>query len=197
MGFEPSLEPVLQQYLEQLAKWNQTYNLTAVRDPAQMVSRHILDSLSIVAPIQELPAPTPLLDVGAGAGLPGLVLAIARPQWEVHLIDSNGKKARFMRHVQRTLSLGNVQIFEGRAEDFETDQRYAVITSRAFTSLDRFFASTEHLLSENGHWLAMKGRVDDNERQAVPPTVSIRSVIRLTVPGLHEQRHLVVAAPKS
>lgn len=192
---QPGLHDALMAYLAELVKWNKAYNLTAVRDPQQMVIRHLLDSLAMLPALDALTPQSPLLDVGSGAGLPGLIIAMARPELEVHVIDSNGKKARFLRHVQRTLGLNKVEIFEGRVEQHGYQNAYAVVSSRAFTALDDFFHATAGLLLENGHWLAMKGRVNDNELAATPPTVSILRVLPLTVPGLDEDRHLVVAAP--
>lgn len=184
-------EPLLA-YLAELVKWNSAYNLTAVRDPAEMVTRHLLDSLALLPHLAAIPS-SPMLDVGSGAGLPGLVLAIARPDWRIDVLDSNGKKARFLRHAQRSLHLDNVQVFESRVEELRVDEPYAAITSRAFASLGDFVAATEHLLADDGHWLAMKGRLDDNELAALPPAVYSSRAVRLVVPGLREERHLVIA----
>lgn len=188
--------PLLESYLGELVKWNAAYNLTAVRDPADMVVRHLLDSLSIVATIESVmtahPTAPRLLDVGAGAGLPGIPLAIVRPQWSLTLLDSNGKKARFLRHVQRTLALGNVEVIEGRVEECAGVEPYPLIVSRAFASLADFITLTGSLLSGNGRWLAMKGKVASAELQALPPGVAVESVHELQVPGLREARSLVV-----
>ena len=182
------LSPLLA-YLAELEKWNAAYNLTAIRDPQDMVTRHLLDSLVMVPHVRG-----PLLDVGSGAGLPGIPLAIARPELAVTVLDSNGKKARFLRHAVRALKLGNVAVVEGRVEDHQPAAPYAAITSRAFASLDDFFSLTGHLLAADGQWLAMKGKLDDSETQHLPEGVGIVDIKTLKVPGLAEARHLVVAA---
>lgn len=175
-------------YIGELYKWNSAYNLTAVRDPQGMLSRHLLDSLSLL-PL----AKGRLLDVGAGAGLPGIVLAIANPTLAVTVLDSNGKKARFMRHAVRTLGLPNVQVEEVRVEALKPAQAFDCITSRAFAALDAFFTATAPLLAPGGQWLAMKGKLEDAERQAVPESVQILEIRRLRVPGVDEERHVVIA----
>lgn len=190
----PALRDPLCRYLAELEKWNAAYNLTAVRDPLEMVTRHLLDSLALLPAVQDLPIRR-LLDVGSGAGLPGIPLALARPDWHVTLLDSNGKKARFLRHVVRTLGLDNVEVVEGRVEQHDPSAPYDAIVSRAFSGLSEFLNVTGHLLAPGGHWLAMKGRLDDNELAATPsssPSVSEPRVLRLQVPGLREERHLVI-----
>ncbi|MGH8432674.1 MAG: 16S rRNA (guanine(527)-N(7))-methyltransferase RsmG, partial [Solimonas sp.] len=134
-----------------------------------------------------------LLDVGAGAGLPGIVLAIANPALEVTVLDSNGKKARFMRHAVRTLGLARVEIAEARAEAFQAERPFDTIVSRAFASLNDFFMQTEHLLARGGQWVAMKGKLDATELADVPARFVIRESHRLRVPGLDEERHAVIA----
>lgn len=185
-------------YQAELLKWNAAYNLTAVRDPDEMLTRHLLDSLSLLPVLDEcLPAEAPrLLDVGAGPGLPCIPLAIARPAWAVSGLDSNGKKARFMRHAQRTLALANFSVIEGRVEELPPAQGYALITSRAFASLGDFFSLTRHLLAADGIWIAMKGKLEADELAGVPATVDILETRKLKVPGLHEERHAVIAKPK-
>jgi 16S rRNA (guanine527-N7)-methyltransferase len=182
-------------YLDELGRWNAAYNLTAVRDTRDMVVRHLLDSLALLPLLRKM-ARYPvlrLLDVGSGAGLPGIPLAIAEPQLAVTVLDSNGKKARFLRHVQRTLGLSNVEIAEARVEDWQDAAGYDVIVSRAFASLSEFCGLTRHLLAPGGQWLAMKGKLDDAELAAVPDSVHIREKHRLQVPGLAEARHAVIA----
>lgn len=193
LGLDAALAAPLMLYLAELEKWNAAYNLTSVRDPAEMVTRHLLDSLALLPALDGLSI-TRLLDVGSGAGLPGIPLALARPQWQVALLDSNGKKARFLRHAVRVLGLGNAEVIESRVESHEPEEPYDAITSRAFSALAEFCALTRPLLADGGHWLAMKGRVDDNEMAALPPFVSAPRVIRLAVPGLSEARHVVIAA---
>ncbi|MDR3419275.1 MAG: 16S rRNA (guanine(527)-N(7))-methyltransferase RsmG [Nevskia sp.] len=189
MGLPAPLSVPLLAYLEELQKWNAAYNLTAVRDPAEMVTRHLLDSL-VIAPYVR----SPLLDAGSGAGLPGIPLAIAIPELQVTVLDSNGKKARFLRHAVRALGLGNVEVAEARAEDYRPQRPFAAVTSRAFASLADFVRLTDHLVALNGDWLAMKGKLDDQELQHLPAGVGIVDIKTLKVPGLDEQRHLVIAA---
>lgn len=174
-------------YLVELEKWNGAYNLTAVRDPAEMVTRHLLDSLAVLPYVGE-----DLLDVGSGAGLPALPLAIVKPALRVSALDSNGKKTRFMRHAVRTLALSNVEVVESRVEQYRPAQAYAQIVSRAYATLADFVSQTRHLLAPGGQWLAMKGKLDDQERQNLPPGVVVVDVISLKVPGLSEARHLIV-----
>lgn len=195
LGLSAGLASPLIAYLDELCKWNRAYNLSSVRDPVQMVTRHLLDSLSLLPVMAPMQSPSPLLDVGAGAGLPGMVLAIARPDWHVSVLDSNGKKTRFLRHVQRTLPVSNVAVIEARAEQHRPQAGYAAVTSRAFAAPADFFAVTRHLLAPGGRWLAMQGRVDDNELARLKGDVHIEQVIPLHVPGLHEARHLILASP--
>ncbi|HET8882387.1 MAG TPA: 16S rRNA (guanine(527)-N(7))-methyltransferase RsmG [Solimonas sp.] len=185
----------LLRYLDEMARWNTAYNLTAIRAPGEMVIRHLLDSLVLLPVLRALPAfaQRRLLDVGAGAGLPGIPLAIAVPELAVTVLDSNGKKARFMRHAQRTLALANVEVAETRVESFAPAAPYPLIVSRAFASLADFFTATGPLLAEGGVWVAMKGKLDAAELAAVPAAVDIRETHRLRVPGLDEERHAVVA----
>jgi 16S rRNA (guanine527-N7)-methyltransferase len=188
LGVDESCAPALLAYLDELQKWNAAYNLTAVREPREMVTRHLLDSL-VMCPYVKMP----LLDVGSGAGLPGIPLAIALPELRVTVLDSNGKKARFLRHAARALKLGNVEVVEARVEDYRPEQPFAAVTSRAFASLKDFFSLTGHLLAPDGEWLAMKGKLDDSETQDLPAGVGIVDIKTLKVPGLAEARHLVVA----
>jgi 16S rRNA (guanine527-N7)-methyltransferase len=178
-------------YQAELIKWNSAYNLTAVRDPLQMVTRHLLDSLTVLPLVRGR-----VLDVGAGAGLPSLVLAIAEPTLAVTALDSNGKKARFMRHAARTIGLANVEVVEGRVETYQPAAAFDSIVSRAFASLADFFTQTTHLLAPGGQWVAMKGKLDAGELAAIPATIELRETHRLHVPGLNEDRHAVVAVLK-
>lgn len=201
LGLDLSAEcqKTLLAYQAELLKWNGAYNLTAIRDPEESVTKHLLDSLSILPllndPALALPGPR-LLDVGAGAGLPGLVLAIANPALRVTTLDSNGKKTRFMRHAVRALKLENVEVEEGRVEAFQPEQRFDCVVSRAFASLNDFFDKTTHLLAGGGVWVAMKGKLDAKEAAEIPVDVEIRKSHRLHVPGLNEDRHAVVATLK-
>ncbi len=184
-------------YRVELEKWNAAYNLTAIRLPSEMVTRHLLDSLALLPLLREArgaQTENRLLDVGAGAGLPGLVLAIADPALQVTVLDSNGKKARFMRHAVRALALGNAEVAEARVEDWRPSQPYQYVASRAFAQLGDFVAASAHLLVPGGQWLAMKGKLDKSELAAIPAAIEIREIRRLSVPGLNEERHVIVAA---
>ncbi|SFF56581.1 16S rRNA m(7)G-527 methyltransferase [Fontimonas thermophila] len=185
---EDAIERLLA-YLAELHKWNAAYNLTAIRDPRQMVTRHILDSLAVLPLMRGR-----VLDVGAGAGLPGIVLAIGDPALHVTVLDSNGKKARFMRHAVRSLTLANVEVAEARVETYAAAAPFDRIVSRAFASLSEFVTLTASQLAPDGHWIAMKGRLDSAELAAVPANVTIREIRRLRVPGLNEERHAIIAA---
>jgi len=190
LGVEPAAEVQkrLLEYLDLLARWNQSYNLTAVRDPQQMISRHLLDSLSVLPWLES----TSLLDAGTGAGLPGVPLAIMQPELEVTLLDSAGKKIRFLRHVKRALGLTNVHILQQRLETAELNGAVSCIISRAFAGLPRYATAARHLLKADTRLLAMKGRYPDEEIAGLPAWIHVDRVEKLSVPGLHEQRHLVI-----
>ncbi|MEO8673794.1 MAG: 16S rRNA (guanine(527)-N(7))-methyltransferase RsmG [Tahibacter sp.] len=175
-------------YLDLLERWNKAYNLTAVRDPGEMVARHLLDSLSIVPFVTG----ANLADLGSGAGLPGIPLAILAPEREVLVVDSNGKKARFLREAVRSLKLSNVRVAESRVE--KVDGKFDCITARAFATLADMLQWGGQLLADNGRWLALKGKIADDELAALPPGFHIESVQALQVPGLDAERHLVVIA---
>lgn len=169
-----------------LHKWNRAYNLTAVRDPEQMVMRHLLDSASVATAVR---GPR-LLDVGAGAGLPGLVLAILDPSLEVTMLDGNGKKVRFQRQAVLELGLENVTPVQARVEHFTT-RDFDQIVSRAFAQLATFVELTRPLLAEGGEWLAMKGRDAASELAELPPDVTLIERRDLEVPGDAAQRVLL------
>jgi 16S rRNA (guanine527-N7)-methyltransferase len=172
----------LLRYLELLAKWNRTYNLTAVRDPLEMVTHHLLDSLAV---IPHLPMRSNrLADVGSGAGLPGIPLAIARPQWQVTLNDASQKKTAFLRQAAIELKLPNVAVHEGRVEAWRPAARFAVVISRAFAELARFISSCRHLVEPGGVLAAMTG--------AAPADKRAGEIIELRVPLLDAARHLVL-----
>lgn len=187
ISLEPGQQERLLNYLELLRKWNKTYNLTAVREPAQMLTRHLLDSLAI-APL--LPAGS-CLDVGTGAGLPGVPLAILFSQRRFSLLDSNGKKTRFLFQVKTELCLDNISVHHARVESFEPPEPYDVVLSRAFASLGDMVSGCRHLLAPAGRFLAMKGAYPAAELEALGPAFADRTIHRLDVPGLAEQRHLV------
>ena len=175
-------------FLALLNKWNRAYNLTAVRDTKQMVSRQLLDSLSI------LPFVTTehLLDVGAGGGLPGIPLAIVRPQSRFTLLDSNSKKTRFLTQCVLELGLSNVEIIHGRAEQCQPQQPFQQISSRAFTALDKLVDWCGDLLANDGEFLAMKGQFPDDEVTALPEPWRVTRQQVLSVPGSEGDRHLLI-----
>jgi 16S rRNA (guanine527-N7)-methyltransferase len=173
-------------YIGLLERWNAAYNLTAVRDPAEMVTRHLVDSLAILPYVSG----ATLADLGSGAGLPGIPLAIAVPERETLLVDSNGKKARFLREAVRRLDLERVRVAESRVEDVAG--AFDCITARAFASLADMLGWGGHLLAPGGTWLAMKGRIAEDEVDAVPADFRVEKIVTLNVPGLDAERHLIV-----
>jgi len=175
-------------YLDLLAKWNRTYNLTAVRDPGDMVSRHLLDSLAVLPFVHG----TNLADLGSGAGLPGIPLAIARPDLAVTLIESNGKKARFLREAIRSLPLANVSVAQARVQD--TAGAFDTVTARAFASLHDMLAWAGHLLAPGGRWLALKGHADPAELDAIPVGFRVVAVHELQVPDTDGERRVIELA---
>ncbi|WP_166268626.1 16S rRNA (guanine(527)-N(7))-methyltransferase RsmG [Marinobacter caseinilyticus] len=175
-------------FLELLAKWNKAYNLTAVREPAEMVSRQLLDSLSI----QPFVTTDHLLDVGAGGGLPGIPLAIVMPDTQFTLLDSNSKKTRFLTQCVLELKLANVTVIHGRAEACDPSVRYGQISSRAFTALANLVHWCGYLLADDGQFLAMKGQFPDDEVAALPNDWRVKAHERLQVPGCSGERHLLI-----
>lgn len=177
-------------YLALLSKWNKAYNLTAVRDTAEMVSRHLLDSLSVVPHVQ--PGGSRWLDVGSGGGMPGIPLAILFPERHFTVLDSNGKKTRFLTQVKLELKLANLEVVHSRVEQFRPSQPFSGITSRAFSSLEDFTNWTRHLGDIESVWLAMKGVQPDDELQALPADFELERCVVLKVPGCQGQRHLLI-----
>jgi len=190
MGLDASLAPPLLTYLTLLNRWNKTYNLTAIRDPLEMVTRHLLDSLAMQPYLEQ----GTLADLGTGPGLPGIPLAIARPQLQVTLVESNGKKARFMREAVRQLGLGNARVAESRAEALDEPAAYDNLTARAMDTLAGIIAVGGHLLRPGGRLLAMKGVYPHDEIAQLPAGWQVEQVLPLKVPGLTGERHLVVVA---
>ena len=186
---------LLLRYLEMLGKWNQVYNLTAVRDPNEMLTQHLLDSLAVVEPPrrQTEGAAGRLLDVGSGGGLPGAVIAICCPQLKVDCLDAVGKKAAFVQQVAAGLSLPNLRGVHARVE--RVTDRYDVVSSRAFASLADFVNGSRQALAEQGVWLAMKGKRPDDEIAALPADVAVFHVEQLSVPELAAQRCIVWMRP--
>lgn len=177
-------------YLALLIKWNKAYNLTAVRDPDEMVSRHLLDSLSVVPQVAE--AGDNWLDVGSGGGMPGIPLAILFPGRRFTLLDSNGKKTRFLTQVKLELQLQNLEVVHSRVEAFAPAQPFSGICSRAFSSLADFANWTRHLGDGETRWLAMKGVQPGDELQALPNDFRLERTYELKVPGCQGQRHLLI-----
>ncbi|MBK6355777.1 MAG: 16S rRNA (guanine(527)-N(7))-methyltransferase RsmG [Betaproteobacteria bacterium] len=169
-----------------LLKWNKTYNLTALRDPAQAISHHLLDSLAILPHV----GAGNLLDVGSGGGLPGIPLAIAMPELAVTMVDTVQKKTTFLQQAVIELGLKNVTVHHARVEELQG--QYAQISSRAFAEIGLFISLTRHLLAPGGRWLAMKGVRPDDELKALPADITVEAIIPLTVPGLDAERHLII-----
>ena len=183
-----SLERRFAHLLGLLDKWNQAFNLTAVRDPVDMVTKHVLDSLSA----QPFLTGTSVLDVGTGAGFPGLPLAIVEPRRHFTLLDSGGKKIRFVRHAVGELALDNVSVEHIRAETFTPADLYDSVISRAFASLGDFVQRCGRLVATGGKLLAMKGRVSKAEFRGLPPGWVTADIVPLDVPGIVGERHMVV-----
>ncbi len=175
-------------FLDLLEKWNRVYNLTAIREREQMLTHHLLDSLAVVPHIRG----PQVLDVGSGGGLPGIPVAIVRPEIEVTLLDSNHKKAAFLNQAVAELRLTNVQVVAERVEAWETSRRFATIVSRAFADLAEFVGLTERLLAPGGRFAAMKGVHPFEEIERLPGGFVAREVVKLQVPGLDAERHLVL-----
>ncbi|RMG38713.1 MAG: 16S rRNA (guanine(527)-N(7))-methyltransferase RsmG [Gammaproteobacteria bacterium] len=187
LTLSPTQQQQLLDYLALLLKWNRVFNLTAVRDPGQMVARHLLDSLAIVPWVR---GPR-VLDVGTGAGLPGIPLAIALPEFQFVLLDSNGKKTRFVQQAVAELGLPNVSVEQARVEAFRDARGFDTITSRAFADIDRMLDQTAHLRAPGGQWAAMKAGLEELHDLKARSGLA-HQVIPLTVPGEAGRRHLVL-----
>ncbi|MEJ2646200.1 MAG: 16S rRNA (guanine(527)-N(7))-methyltransferase RsmG [Gammaproteobacteria bacterium] len=182
------MQLLLLQFVAMLAKWNRVYNLTSVRKPPDMVTRHILDSLAALPYVQ---GPN-VLDIGTGAGLPGIPLAIARPDWQLVLLDSSGKKLRFVRQAVAELNLKNVRVEHARIEEYAPESRYDTVISRAFSSLGEIYEQAARLCRPEGCLIAMKGVYPVAEVEALPSQDVVRDVVALEIPELQAQRHLVI-----
>jgi len=197
LNLRPSQHQKLLAYLALLSKWNKVYNLTALRDPAQMVTHHLLDSLAAVTAFTGAQR---VLDVGAGGGLPGMILAIwaaeAQPEMQISMIDTVHKKTAFLTQVKAELQLSNVTVYTARVEQLQLQQlpkqqAFDVITSRAFAELNDFINWSQHLLAQDGHYIAMKGLVPEEEIKRLPEGWRVREIRPLAVPQLQAERHLI------
>lgn len=189
LGLELETAPFVQ-YLKLLQQWNRAYNLTAVRDIHDMVGRHILDSLAVLPWMRG----RRWLDVGTGPGLPGIPLALASFDADVVLLDSNGKKTRFLREVVRELSLSRVKVVESRVETYHPEQRFDTVVSRAFSAMDLMIENTRHLIDSQGLWLAMKGRMPKNELHNLTQSYQIKNY---QVPGVVGARTCIMIESSS
>jgi 16S rRNA (guanine527-N7)-methyltransferase len=181
----------LLQYLNLLSKWNRTYNLTAIREPSRLVSHHLLDSLAVLPHLEG----TTIVDVGSGAGLPGIPLAVARPEWSVVLVESNHKKGAFLRQAVLELNLRGTQVVTDRAEHWQPVQPFDVVISRAFSDLPGFVEAARHLCRPGAVLAAMKGVYPHEELAQLGSDIRIRKVVALHVPGVRASRHLVLLEP--
>lgn len=184
---EPTRQRLLA-YGALLMKWNKVYNLSAIRDEASMIDLHLLDSLSILPHLADV---TRIADIGSGGGLPGIPLAICRPDCEVALVETVGKKASFLLQAKAELKLGQLSVHNTRVEQFRPAQAYPAVSSRAFASLADFVQLSDHLLATGGRWIAMKGQYPADELAALPPACKLLESRRLQVPGVDAERHLL------
>lgn len=184
LGLDLAINPFMT-YLLLLQKWNKTYNLTAIRDLDAMITRHLLDSLAILPWIKG----ERVLDIGSGAGFPGIPLALANTNLKLVLLDSNGKKTRFLEEIKRALGLSNVEVVQSRVENYHPSFDFDTLTSRAFSELEQMVKWTQHLISKNGIWLAMKGRRPETELTSIHLPYQVNSY---TVPGLDGERCCVI-----
>ena len=179
-------------YLALMRKWNRVYNLTAIRDPMMMVTHHLLDSLAVVPHLAQERTQLSIADVGSGAGLPGIPLALARADWQITLNERNGKRAAFLRQAKTELALTNVAVHEGDALSWHPQQRFDCVISRAFSALAEFVATCRHLVAPGGLLAAMQGMRRDTAGNVPQGGVDCRDVRRLQVPLLDAERHLVL-----
>ena len=184
-------QELLLRYTQELYKWNKAYNLTAIRNPDAMLKLHVLDSLSVVKSLAKL-KPKRIIDVGTGAGLPGIILAIMWPEVKVDLLDTNGKKTRFLNQCKHNLGLTNVLVLNKRVEQHQPDQAYDIVTSRAFASISDMLAGCEQLVGEEGIFAAMKGQYPQAELDAMSENYHLLDSTALSVPGVDAIRHLLL-----
>jgi len=187
LDIDPAKQDKLLKFLELLVKWNQSYNLSGIKDPQAMLRLHLLDSLSILPYING----KKILDVGTGAGLPGLLLAICLPESRFSLLDSNGKKMRFVYQSAANLKLENVDIVQQRVESYQSQEAFDIVLSRAFSTLKQFIEHSQHLLAAEGRLLAMKGQYPGQEIAEIPTDFQLLAVHELSLPGDPATRHLL------
>ena len=189
LGLTASLEQIdqLLAYVDLLDKWNRVYNLTAVRESERMLSYHVLDSLAALPQITA----RRVLDVGSGGGMPGILFAILRPDWQLTLLDANHKKTTFLKQAVIELGLSQVEVVCDRVEAYQPADKFDVITSRAFAELNEFIRLTRHLLTTDGYWAALKGVYPYEEIAQLPADIRVQAVEALQVPNLEAERHLV------
>ena len=180
-------------FVRLLAKWNAAYNLTAVRDPEEMVTRHLLDSLVLLPYLHG----SRVLDIGTGPGLPGIPLAVARPDCAFTLLDANAKKTRFVTQAVGELGLKNVDVLQARVENYRPEQKFDTLVARAFSSIADMLNSAQHLCAPGGRFLAMKGMYPEEELAAIPAEFAVTEVAALQVPGLDAARHLAIITLRS
>ena len=191
LNISPAQQQKLLAYLALLQKWNKTYNLTALRDPAQMVSHHLLDSLTLLPYLAQAES---MIDVGSGGGMPAIPAAICCPDLRITMVDANSKKTSFLRQAAIELGLENVAISSSRVEELG-EQHADIVTSRAFAELANFVRLTRHLLNDNGHWAAMKGVYPADEIFRLPPDIQAYQTDKIHVPTLNAERHIVLLRP--
>lgn len=189
LGLDLGHKPALVEYLDLLQKWNKPFNLTAVRSKREMVIKHLLDSLSVMPHLELVRR---VCDVGTGAGLPGIPLAIYLPDTHFVLLDSNGKKTRFLQQVVNQLDLKNVEVVQDRVEKYQPQERFDVVISRAFADLNRMCRVTDHLLSDDGRWLAMKSQTAESEISDLDLDFTVQKTVNLKVPFLNDARMLAI-----
>lgn len=179
-------------FVHLLARWNAAYNLTAVRDPQEMIARHLLDSLVLLPYLRG----ARVLDIGTGPGLPGIPLALARPDIAFTLLDANAKKTRFVTQAVGELGLKNVEVVQARVENYRPEQKFDTLVARAFSSIAELLKSAQHLCAPGGRFLAMKGVYPEKELAAIPAEFAVSEVLALKVPGLDAARHLAIVVPR-